>query len=89
MVHRGGRVYMPTSTGGNVKMMGTRTIRGGGGNGTVLLNTGGAGVESFSQLAQLLTEQGLDRQIDRHAGRQAGSTTAVGRLVGMVCFACM
>ena len=45
MVHYGGRVYMPTSTGGNVKMIGTKTMRGCG-NGSVLLNQGGAGAAS-------------------------------------------
>ena len=41
MVHRG-LVYMPTSTGGNLRMLGRNHIKGKG-MGSVLLQTGGAG----------------------------------------------
>jgi hypothetical protein len=47
MVHRGGLVYMPTSTGGNVRMMGTRMT--GKGNGSILLGGTGGG-SSYSSM---------------------------------------
>ena len=72
MVHRGGRVYMPTSTGGNVKMMGTRTIRGGG-NGSVLLNQGGAGAgSSYDSIDDYIQTTGRSIPMGGSSGRGLG-----------------
>jgi hypothetical protein len=67
MVHRGGLVYMPTSTAGNVRMMGTRMA--GKGMGSVLLRTGGAGAgSSYSSVDDFVNTTGLPVPTGRGLG---------------------
>lgn len=64
MVHR---VYMPTSTGGNIKMLGARKV--GKGMGSVLLRDGGAGAgSSYSSVADFAATTGLPIPTGRGLG---------------------
>ena len=64
MVHR---VYMPTSTGGNIKMLGARKV--GKGMGSVLLSTGGPGTgSSYSSINDFVSTTGLPVPTGRGLG---------------------
>ena len=78
-IHRGGKVYLPTSTGGTVRMKGTQMISGRG-MGSVLLQKGGPGAgSSYSGVDDYYNTTGISIP---SSGRGLGSLSK--KLEGLV-----